>query len=170
MCRCIDCVHCTNYGKEYSMPATRTASIFCKNLLPLFLLMLVMAGIGLAQPAYSTHAEAIHSVASGHPHPLKTKQYHASHTADVLPLAYHNGPVMRATSTSYAIFWLPSTLQDGSATRVSATYVSLIKRYFGDIGGSGLYNTATQYFDTGGSIVNSSTLGGAWIDTSPYPA
>jgi outer membrane protein assembly factor BamB len=152
------------------MPASRTASIFCKNLLPLFLLMLVLAATGLAQPAQSTHAQTVSRAASGHPHALKTRQYHASHALDGLPLEYHNGPVMRTTSTSYAIFWLPPTLQDGSATSVSATYVSLIKRYFGDIGGSGLYNTATQYYDAGGSIVNSSTLGGAWMDTSPYPA
>ena len=152
------------------MPASRTTSIFCKNLVPVFLLMLMLTAMGLAQPAHSTHAQTIRRVAAAHPHALKTKQYHANHAFDVLPLEYHNGPVMRATSTSHAIFWLPATLQDGSAAAVSATYVSLITRYFGDIGGSGLYNTATQYYDTGGSIVNSSTLGGVWMDTSPYPA
>lgn len=152
------------------MPASRIASIFRKNLVPVFLLMLMLVVMGLAQPAHSTYAQTARRVAAGHPHTLKTRQYHANHALDVLPLEYHNGPVMRATSTSYAIFWLPSSLQDGSAIPVSATYVSLITRYFGDIGGSGLYNSATQYYDAGGSIVNSSTLGGAWMDTSPYPA
>ncbi len=152
------------------MPASRTASILCKNLLPILLFMLILVVMGLAQPAHSTHAQTVRRAAAGHPHVLKTKQYYASHAFDVLPLEYHNGPVMRATSTSYAIFWLPSSLQDGSATSVSATYASLITRYFGDIGGSGLYNTGTQYYDTGGSIVNSSALGGAWTDTSAYPA
>jgi outer membrane protein assembly factor BamB len=150
------------------MPASRTASISYRKLVPAFLFMLALAAMGLAQPAHSTYAQTVRSAA--HPHALKTKQYHANHAFDVVQLEYHNGPVMRTTSTSYAIFWLPSTLQDGSATAVSATYVSLITRYFGDIGGSGLYNTATQYYDGGGSIANSSTLGGVWMDTSPYPA
>jgi outer membrane protein assembly factor BamB len=152
------------------MPASRTASIIRNNLVPVFLLMLMLVVMGLAQPAHSTRTLSVRRIAARHPHPLKTKHYHANHGFDVLPLEYHNGPVMRTTSTSYAIFWLPSTLQDGSATAVNATYVSLITRYFGDIGGSGLYNTATQYYDGGGSIVNSSTLGGVWMDTSPYPA
>jgi outer membrane protein assembly factor BamB len=152
------------------MPASRSASIIRKKLVPVLLLILMLVVMGLAQPAHSSQAQTVRRVAAGHPHILKTKQYHAHQAFDVLPLEYHTGPVMRATSTSYAIFWLPSSLQDGGATSVSATYVSLIRRYFGDIGGSGLYNTATQYYDTGGSIVNSSTLGGAWMDSSPYPA
>jgi hypothetical protein len=78
-------------------------------------------------------------------------------------LRYHNGPTMRTTSVTYAIFWEPS----GSS--VSATYNSLIQRYFGDSGGSGLYNNNTQYYDGGGHIVNSSSVGGAWVDTADYP-
>ena len=153
------------------MSASRAHSNSCKNLLSVFLLMLMLAAaIGLAQPVNSTYAQIVRHVAAEHPHALKTKQYQAHRASNVAQLTYHNGPVMRATSTSYAIFWLPPTLQDGSATSVSATYMSLIKRYFGDIGGSGLYNTATQYYDTGGSIINSSTFGGAWLDTSSYPA
>lgn len=86
------------------------------------------------------------------------------------PLLYHHGSVMRTTSTTYAIFWEPSRLQDGTATHISPAYNSLIERYFKDVGGSGLYNVNTRYFDTKGKIENNSTFGGAWIDTSPYPA
>lgn len=152
------------------MPASRNVSLSCKTLVSVCLFMLMLIAMGLVQPARSIHAQTAQPVTARHPHILKTKYYRGGHDFAGLPLEYHNGPVMRATSTSYAIFWLPSTLQDGSPTSVSATYISLISRYFGDIGGSGLYNTATQYSDSGGSIVNSSTLGGVWVDTSAYPA
>lgn len=90
------------------------------------------------------------------------------------PLTYRGGPVMQSSSTTYAIFWEPPTLQDGTTAYVSPTYNSLIEQYLGDVGGSGLYNIATQYYqNTGGTnahIVNNSTFGGAWVDTSPFPA
>src|SRR5690348_5400792 len=152
------------------MPASRNVTFSCKAFVPVSVFMLVLITIGLVQPAQSSYAQTVQPVAARHPHVLKTKYQRASHDFGGLPLDYHNGPVMRATSTSYAIFWLPSTLQDGTPTSVSATYTSLISRYFGDIGGSGLYNVATQYSDGSGSIVNSSTLGGVWVDTSAYPA
>ncbi len=79
-------------------------------------------------------------------------------------LTYHNGPVMQTTSTTYSIFWVPT------GSYVSSTYKSLINRYFNDVGGSGLYNIDTQYYDSAGHIVNSSTLGGTWTDTSSYPS
>lgn len=126
------------------MPTSRNASILRKNLLLVLLILFTPGVMGRAQSAHSAQAQSVRLVTAGHPHILRTKQYHANHAFDVLPLEYHTGPVMRATSTSYAIFWLPSSLQDGGATSVSATYVSLIRRYFGDIGGSGLYNTATH--------------------------
>ena len=152
------------------MPASPSVTFSCKTLVSVCLFILILVAMGLVQPASSIHAQTINHMTARHPHVLKTKYYRAGHDFSGLPLDYHNGPVMRATSTSYAIFWLPSTLQDGTPTSVSATYISLISRYFGDIGGSGLYNTATQYSDSSGSIVNSSTLGGVWVDTSAYPA
>ena len=79
-------------------------------------------------------------------------------------LIYHGGPVMRQTSTSYAIFWLPP------GAYMNPNYQALINRYFGDVGGSSLYNNDTQYYDHAGHIVNSSTFGGSWVDTSAYPA
>lgn len=83
-------------------------------------------------------------------------------------LHYHGGPVQR-TNTNYLIFWAPPTLPDGTPTQISPLYISLVERYFNDVGGSGLYNNNTQYYDTGGFILNSSSLGGVYIDTSPYP-
>jgi hypothetical protein len=79
-------------------------------------------------------------------------------------LIYHLGPTMRTGSTTYTIFWQPS------GAYMSPTYTTLINRYFADIGGSSLYNVTTQYYDSGGAIANSSTFGGTWTDTSPYPS
>ncbi|MCW2963557.1 MAG: hypothetical protein JWO17_809 [Actinomycetia bacterium] len=85
-------------------------------------------------------------------------------------LMYWGGPTMHATSTTYAIFWEPPTLQSGALTAVSSTYNALISRYFQDVGGSALYNINTQYYDGTAHIANSSTFGGSWVDTSAYPA
>lgn len=83
---------------------------------------------------------------------------------------YEGGPVMQSPVVSYAVFWEPPTLQDGTATYVSPNYNSLIEQYLTDVNGSGLYNNNTQYYDTSGHITDNSTFGGAWVDTSPYPA
>jgi hypothetical protein len=88
-------------------------------------------------------------------------------------LTYHGGKIVKA-STSYAIFWKPAKLQSGPSTSMSPTYQSLITRYFGDIGGSGLMNSATQYYQIVNStktfITNSSHFTASWTDTSAYPA
>ena len=93
-------------------------------------------------------------------------------------LTYHGGKVQATGSTSYAIYWEPPTLQNGSPTSVPSSYINLLNRYFGDVGGSGLYNNNTQYYEVAGkkhslvqnSIQNVSNLGGSYVDTSAYPA
>ncbi|HZS90129.1 MAG TPA: hypothetical protein VFE42_21855 [Chloroflexota bacterium] len=79
-------------------------------------------------------------------------------------LIYHGGPVMRTNSTTYSIFWQPA------GTYMSPTYKTLVNRYFGDVGGSALYGNNTQYYGQLGAIVNASSLGGTWTDTSAYPS
>lgn len=79
-------------------------------------------------------------------------------------LLYHGGPVMGATSNDYAIFWEPT----GSV--VSATYNSLLTRYFNDVGGSTLYAINHQYHDSGSHFPNNSVLAGSWVDTASYPS
>ena len=131
-----------------------------------------------ATVALLTAAAGPMAVAAGRTGTTPGLRHIANIKAGVAPLAsnltYHGGAVMRNTSTTYAIFWEPSKLQTGQATHVSSTYNSLIQRYFGDVGGKGLYNVNTQYYQRVGGqnqyIVNSSTLGGAWVDRSPYPA
>jgi hypothetical protein len=76
-------------------------------------------------------------------------------------MTYHSGPTQQ-TGAAYTIFWSPSGT-------ISSNFRTLINRYFQDIGGSSFYNIVSQY--PGLTDTQSvSTLGGTWIDTSPYPA
>ena len=88
-------------------------------------------------------------------------------------MTYHGGPVMQQKNDSVPIFWMPATVQDGSSASPSANYVSLVERYFDDIGGSPLNQIATQYYQTVNGpteyIVNSSQRVLAVVDTSAYP-
>ena len=77
-------------------------------------------------------------------------------------LNYGGGPVMGGTVNAYAIFWEPTG-------NVSANYNSLILRYFGDVGGSGLYQNNTQYTDSSGDVPSNAALAGSWVDNSAYP-
>ena len=77
-------------------------------------------------------------------------------------LVYNGGPVMGGTTNVFAIFWEPT----GS---VSANYNSLITRYFGDVGGQGLYNNNSQYSDSTGAVPTNTSLAGVFVDTTPYP-
>ena len=79
-------------------------------------------------------------------------------------LQYNGGPVMANTAKVYAIFWEPP----GSV--VSSTYNNLILRYFGDIGGSGLYHNNKQYTDGSGHRPKKAVLAGSWVDTAAYPS
>jgi hypothetical protein len=89
-------------------------------------------------------------------------------------LAYHGGPVMRAASNAYAIFWEPPTLQNGDPAYVDPDYNRLVKQYFKDLGGTGLNENSTQYYQVVGGntqhIKNVATLAGSWVDTAAYPA
>jgi hypothetical protein len=89
------------------------------------------------------------------------------------PLEYFGGRVM-ANPTIYAIFWDPPTLQSGAATGMSATYAPILKKMLRDYPSHGLGNNNTQYFQIISGITtyvhNTGTWGGAFVDTSPYPA
>ncbi len=82
------------------------------------------------------------------------------------PVHYHDGPVMHAQD-AYLIFWQPTgtTFEPGGS---DASFQSLIKRYFNDIGGTTFYGLLSQYFDYQGNAGNSVTLAGVWVDTSNY--
>jgi hypothetical protein len=78
------------------------------------------------------------------------------------------GPVMPSTTT-YAIYWLPSGVQfepSGS----DSSYEALIQRFLGDVGDTDFYTILTQYAGASGTIpTNSSTFGGSYLDTTSYP-
>jgi len=135
------------------------------------MLILILAGFVHLQ---SNNARAVGtgdaSQATGQPHIIQTHQVGSDISLKPGPLKYNGGPVMDSTSTTYAIFWEPPTLQDGTVTHVSPAYNTLLHRYFHDVGGSNLYENNTQYYDSVQHIVNNSTLGGMWVDNSAYPA
>lgn len=133
--------------------------------------------VGVAHPlgAKAASIDSPSSSGSGQPHFMKTRQAALLSSANTQPLVtYHLGAVMQSESLTYVIFWEPPTLPNGSQTYVSKNYNSLIQQYFNDVGGSGLYNNNTQYYEaTNGQIkhiINKSVLTGTWIDTSSYPA
>jgi hypothetical protein len=64
----------------------------------------------------------------------------------------------------YAIFWEPA----GSV--VSSKFNMLIKRYFRDVGDSGLYANNGQYTDRSGQAPAGAELAGTFVDRSSYPA
>ncbi len=78
-------------------------------------------------------------------------------------LQYGGGPVMRGTTNAYAIFWEPTG-------NVTPTFNSLLERYFGDVGGSPLYQIANQYTDSSGGFASNSRLAGTWLDRTRYPS
>jgi len=85
---------------------------------------------------------------------------------DCPALHYHLGLTMHSY-TAYLIFWLPKgfSFEPGGD---DARYQSLVARYFQDVGGTPYYNLLAQYWDYRGHISNSATLGGVYLDTTPY--
>ncbi len=99
-----------------------------------------------------------------------TGKYNAPQHIDNLT---YGGAKIQVKNTNYVILWEPSKLQDGTNAFVSAQYNTLMQRYFNDVGGNGLYNNNTQYYEIVHGkkkfIQNVSTLGGVFVDTNPYP-
>jgi hypothetical protein len=137
-----------------------------KGLLPLLgiVAFLVIALVPATRFATtSTRAAKPHSIhifrSRGHTPPGANVSKAASSSSN---LVYHNGPVMGGTTNVYAIFWEPTN-------NVSTNYNTLIKRYFGDIGGSPLYKISNQYTQMSGPPPSNAVLAGSWVDTGSYP-
>ena len=88
-------------------------------------------------------------------------------------LRYWGGPVVRS-SEIHAIYWEPSTLQDGSAASMTPTYQPTIDRFLSDFGGSSYLGLVTQYYEaTSGQrrhISTTSTFRGSIVDRTALPA
>ena len=132
------------------------------------------ASVGTAVAAGGTNVRGTTvRTANGRAHylPVDGSLARPDHTAS--NLLYHGGPIMKKSHT-YAIFWNPPHLQNGAATFFSAQYFTLNQRYFGDVGGNGLYKNNTQYYQIVGGrqqkIKNRSNLAHVWIDTGALPA
>ncbi len=95
----------------------------------------------------------------------------SSLAVDTGPLIYNGGPIMPSANI-YAIFWVPKTLQNGSATGVSINYESIQTSMLANYAGHGLGANNTQYNQSTPSayVSNKGSLAGSYIDTSPYPA
>lgn len=78
-------------------------------------------------------------------------------------MTWHNGPIMAGTVNVYAIYWEPKGL------KVDANYNKLLNRYYGDVGGTGLYKILTQYKGSNGTP-GSAKLAGSWVDSSKKDA
>jgi hypothetical protein len=84
------------------------------------------------------------------------------------PLTYHGGPILK-TEKSYAIFWDPGQLQDGSPTQgITKKYKSLIKRYFNDVNGSSFYKIQRQY-NGQGQTPTKTDFAKIWVDHTAFP-
>lgn len=141
--------------------------VFPRLVLPAFVMILAVLAMMPLNASAATIAPSHHRPAH-RPHFFMKSSLHHQKGASQLAAAsgnnlnYGGGPVMGGTTNVYAIFWEPT----GS---VSANYNSLILRYFGDVGGSGLYNNNTQYTDSSGNVPSNTVLAGSWVDNSAYP-
>jgi hypothetical protein len=76
--------------------------------------------------------------------------------------------------TTYVIFWVPPTLQNGNPTGLSAKYESVVKSLMTDYPGHGIANNSTQYYSVSGGVtkyfLNAGSFAGYYVDTNPYPA
>jgi hypothetical protein len=128
-------------------------------LLPL-LALTVVAGVLMSPPGARAASGQVPKPAPGAVGALRGAPKSVT-TGNVL---YHGGPVMAGEMQVYAIFWEPR------GAVVSSKFNMLIKRYFRDVGDSGLYANNAQYTDSGGQAPAGAELAGTFVDRSPYPA
>lgn len=109
-----------------------------------------------------------------YPTPELSRQIKAQQGTNALTpaLTYQGGPIMTGDSL-YAIFWIPTTLQNGNPTSLSTKYQSVAKQFLNDYPYHGIANNSTQYYSTTSGkkyFVGKGGLAGSYIDTNPYPA
>ena len=80
-----------------------------------------------------------------------------------------SGPVM-LTTTIYYDFWLPTGQHYEADAAGDTRYENLLTQWAQDLGSSQFHNLLTQYSGTNGTITNTVTFGGSWVDTgTAYP-
>jgi hypothetical protein len=128
-------------------------------LLPV-LAVTVIAGLFMSPPGARAASGKAVGPASGAARALES----APGSVTASNVLYHGGPVMAGQMQVYAIFWEPA------GSFVSSKFNMLIKRYFRDVGDSGLYANNGQYTDSSGQAPSGAELAGTFVDSSPYPS
>ena len=125
-------------------------------------------------PAGFTMAEPVAGDASP-PGPVSTgaAPVNASYTHTPPPnsgndLPSGSGPVM-PSATIYYVFWLPTGQHYEADAAGDTNYENLLIRWAQDVGSTQFHNLVTQYNGTNGTISNTVTYGGSWVDTAAYP-
>jgi len=146
--------------------------------------MLAFAALALLLPVMVTAQDVFNSpyVVTGetgtvhiHLTPEMTRQIRAQQGPVLAPgvLSYHGGPIMTGVNL-YAIFWVPSKLQNGNPTSLTAKYESVAKQFLADYPYHGVANNSTQYYSTKSGVntyfVGIGGLVASVVDTNPYPA
>lgn len=134
------------------------------------MLLALLAAFSLNMPDNPDQLAAAHAIGATNPVHFDFGKF-PRHAAEPPPkagqptitMAFHGGPV-QVTTTAYLVWWLPS------GATLPSNYQQVITNYFGDIGGSSLYEVLTSFTGSNGQIQNSVTPGGSWTDTTTYPA
>lgn len=131
---------------------------------------LLMPGVAAAQDRLTPHTDG----ENFHIFPSVTHRNEAPPPPDSGPLLYNGGPVMQAGVTPYIIYWVPTTLQNGNSTTLTAHYQTVQKNMLGDYMAHGIDNNNTQYYQIVGTkttyIQNKGNPAISFLDTNAYPA
>jgi uncharacterized repeat protein (TIGR01451 family) len=79
-----------------------------------------------------------------------------------------SGSIMPSMNIHY-VFWLPTGDHFESDDAGDTNYENLLIQFAKDWGSNQYHNLLTQYNGTNGTIGNTVTYGGMWVDTSAYP-
>jgi hypothetical protein len=147
-----------------------------KCLIAAILVMLMTPALATAQDAANSPYLATGETGTVHIHPTPELSRHIQAERGTINtlgvLSYNGGPIMTGENF-YAIFWVPSKLQNGLPTSLTAKYESVARQFLNDYPYHGIANNSTQYYSTTSGTKYFVAKGGliaAYIDTNPYPA
>ena len=111
-----------------------THSLAAKGVLAAALFACLLPCMVTAQDVVNSPYVASGATGSVHIYPTPELSLQIQAQANVVApgvLSYHCGPVMTGNNF-YAIFWIPSTLQNGNPTSLTAKYQSVAKQFLAD--------------------------------------
>lgn len=123
-------------------------------------------GFAMAEPAAGSPVQHAAAAPFG---PVVGSYTHTPAPDSSQDLPPGNGNIM-PTTTIYYDFWLPAGQQYESTAAGDTNYENLLTRFAQDIGSSQYHNLVTQYTGNNGTVSNTVTFGGSWVDTATaYP-